>query len=72
MKRIFPEQSPRVETGTVQFGNDWPGVYIRGDNASHMSLELRALLASNEARDHPISYSSLRQLLDILTGCYCA
>ena len=25
--------SNRVETGPVQFNDDWPGVFIRGDNA---------------------------------------
>lgn len=29
--RILPEADPRVETGTVQFGEDWPGLFIRGD-----------------------------------------
>ena len=24
---------PRIETGVVSFGDDWPGVFIRGDNA---------------------------------------
>jgi len=31
--RILPAADPRVETGTVQFGEDWPGLFIRGDNA---------------------------------------
>jgi hypothetical protein len=24
----------RIETGPMQFGDDWPGVFIRGDSAS--------------------------------------
>jgi hypothetical protein len=24
--------APRVESGPVQFGNDWPGLFIRGDD----------------------------------------
>jgi hypothetical protein len=31
--RVLPTQEPRVETGIVQFENDWNGLYIRGDNA---------------------------------------
>ncbi|OWK36082.1 hypothetical protein [Fimbriiglobus ruber] len=23
----------RLETGAVQFGDDWPGLFVRGDNA---------------------------------------
>lgn len=27
------ETGDRPETGPMQFGDDWPGVFIRGDNA---------------------------------------
>ena len=33
MTRILPPQNPRVETGPTQFGEDWPGLFIRGDEA---------------------------------------
>jgi hypothetical protein len=33
--RKLPAQDKRVETGPVQFGEDWPGIFIRGDNAFH-------------------------------------
>lgn len=29
--------NPRVETGAVQFGKDWPGLFIRGDNAAWLA-----------------------------------
>src|SRR5258708_6381349 len=29
----MPEGMSRPETGVMQFGDDWPGVFIRGDNA---------------------------------------
>lgn len=38
----------RVETGPVQFGDDWPGVFIRGDNAYHFSAALYLLLGDIE------------------------
>jgi len=28
----------RIETGAVQFNEDWPGIFIRGDNAAHLSM----------------------------------
>lgn len=31
--RELPEADPRVETGTVQFGEDWPGLFLRGKHA---------------------------------------
>jgi hypothetical protein len=42
--RIFRSQVERVETGPIQFGNDWPGVFIRGDEAAGLSLTLSAML----------------------------
>ena len=33
----------RVETGSVQFGDDWPGLFIRGDEAFHLMLLIREL-----------------------------
>lgn len=34
----------RAETGPMQFGDDWPGVFIRGDNAAHFVHGLEHLL----------------------------
>lgn len=34
----------RVETGALAFGTDWPGAFIRGDNAKNYELHLAALL----------------------------
>lgn len=31
----------RVETGVVRFNDDWPGVFIRGDDAFAISLALQ-------------------------------
>ncbi len=38
----------RVETGPVQFGDDWPGVFIRGDNSLYFAMQLRSLLNDYE------------------------
>lgn len=35
---------PRVETGSLTFGNDWPGCFIRGDNAFAYAEALQVLL----------------------------
>lgn len=34
----------RVETGPTQFGNDWPGLFIRGDDALALAMYLRDVL----------------------------
>lgn len=33
----------RIETGKVQFGDDWSGIFIRGDNAMGYYLSLITL-----------------------------
>jgi len=42
--RRFPGVDDRVETGPIQFGDDWPGAFIRGDNAFHFGITLQRLL----------------------------
>lgn len=41
------DNNTRVETGIVQFGNDWPGVFIRGDNAMGYALSLENLFTND-------------------------
>ncbi len=43
----LPAHPGRVETGPVQFGDDWPGVFIRGDRAGWLALKL------GETSPHP-------------------
>jgi hypothetical protein len=31
--RNLAASDPRMETGPLQFGGDWPGVFFRGDDA---------------------------------------
>jgi len=46
-----PRGIARVETGAVQFGDDWPGLFVRGDNARALSLSIRRL--ADLVRGHP-------------------
>ena len=34
---------PRVETGAVRFGSDWPGLFIRGDEAHNLALGISSM-----------------------------
>lgn len=56
----------RPETGTMQFGNDWPGIFIRGDNAAYYAMCLKTHL------DHPgedaFAEANVRCLLDLLSS----
>jgi hypothetical protein len=42
----------RVETGAIQFGDDWPGLFIRGDEAFALAMDLDALFKHFE--DKPV------------------
>ena len=40
------EEQTRPETGGMRFGDDWRGVFIRGDNALHYYLTLTSYIQS--------------------------
>lgn len=56
----------RIHTGAVQFGDDWPGVFIRGDNALYYAKILKELLAS---QPKTINNAVLGDLVDVLSSC---
>lgn len=54
----------RPETGPMQFGDDWPGVFIRGDNCFHFALELDQAIKVLEKADYPpFRAATLKSLL---------
>lgn len=57
---------PRVETGPVQFGDDWPGVFFRGDNAFEFALLLGLEL---NGQGDAITKAQLRGFLSDLRSC---
>ena len=58
--RKFPNQDERVETGAIQFGKDWPGLFIRGDNAAWYRLNLMSIL--EKAKNGEIKLDILTEL----------
>jgi hypothetical protein len=58
--RKLPAVDQRVETGPVQFGDDWPGVFIRGDNAFGLCMYLDG--------PEPLRSMAVEQLRDLLSG----
>ena len=62
--RYLPTQEPRVETGNVQFGDDWRGLFLRGDTCLGFSVSLRIAL---EHKD-PVTNANLERLLELLQG----
>jgi hypothetical protein len=54
----------RIETGPLQIDDDWPGVFIRGDNAlMGFAPALEALIGG---RASPIQQAACRSLLKVL------
>lgn len=64
---------PRIETGVVQFGDDWPGIFIRGDNAFGMAMSLKAVrealknLPPGPAK--AFGLPTLENLIELLGSC---
>lgn len=65
--RVFPAESQRIETGVVQFGNDWPGIFIRGDRAIYLAFILSQYLV--ETNSSSIGAVVLRSLVNLLNEC---
>ena len=61
-----PREQTRIETGTAQFGDDWPGVFIRGDDCFNFTMHLDAVL-SNPDLDQ-LSVAILRGLQSMLAS----
>lgn len=55
----------RVETGSLQIGDDWPGVFIRGDAAAYYSMMIESFL---ENREDALAEFQVRDLARILGG----
>lgn len=62
----------RVETGAIQINDDWPGIYVRGDNALAFAQGLAQILDYAEHRtDHAdiFAVSYLKSLIDLFKSC---
>lgn len=71
MEDIEEAKNTRIETGAVQFDDDWHGIFIRGDNAMFYSLIVKQAV---EQLKKDKSYSiidriQLEALADLLHQC---
>ena len=66
MVRILPTQEKRVETGVTQFGDDWPGIFIRGDDAFHYAQCIKAMLGGGETEMDAIYRGYCRGIVGLL------
>jgi len=63
-----PRLKDRVETGPVQFNDDWPGLFVRGDNCFGYAMNLSILRDKIEAGQTitPLEMGSLEGLINLL------
>jgi hypothetical protein len=69
--------SARVETGIMTPKGDWPGIFIRGDDALSYAAQLRAALALAEGRAasgmmphaEAEAWAKLQAMTDLLESC---
>jgi hypothetical protein len=59
----------RVETGPMQFGDDWPGVFFRGDDALAAAVMLTGLMQHVGRPELLEVGSALRGLIEQLKSC---
>lgn len=66
--RRLPEVENRVETGAVQFGDDWPGLFVRGDDCFALALAWYTLLryCPEVPRPWDITVKPLRALFETI------
>jgi hypothetical protein len=64
MQRIPIEKRP--DTAPMQFVGDWPGVFIRGDEAMFFA---RIIEATIQANNHLKNNSILKSLATLLKSC---
>jgi len=61
----------RIETGPLQINDDWPGTFIRGDNAAYYALMLGELLSTRKEDDYEsfsatIAWTVMKSLYGVL------
>ena len=67
------EESTRIESGPVQFGDDWPGLFLRGDMTFAHKVQLASVIALLEEKQGRLlgefQLAALKNLLSDLDSC---
>lgn len=56
----------RAETGVIKFGDDWSGVFIRGDHALYYATILEKI---PETELNPLELMTLKSLRELFLSC---
>lgn len=66
--RELPDPGKRVETGTVQFGNDWPGTFIRGDSGFGYLMYFKGFMAElTEEQKKSFHFRQVKDLFELIS-----
>lgn len=67
MKQL--ENSQRPETGRMKFGDDWVGIFIRGDNAQYYSMILEEIRKNLDPLKHDVfNVAQFESLINLLSN----
>lgn len=58
--RLLPAVHPRVETGAVRHGDDWPGLFVRGDDCIRLFALLRLVEEISRDADPAVQWQLKR------------
>jgi hypothetical protein len=64
---VGTERDFSVRTGVLQFKHDWPGIFIRGDDALGYATMIRKVLKQGDAG--AVGFDRLEELADLLESC---
>lgn len=64
--RKLPKQEPRVESGIIQFEDDWSGIFLRGDDALAFAITLKQAL---DNKKNWVVETQLNALTELLMSC---
>ena len=59
----------RPITGPMKFVDDWPGVFIRGDEALGLACSLRAVVAWDGSKKAEMADAVMRRVATLLESC---
>lgn len=65
--RKLPPASPQVRTGPLRFGDDWPGIFIRGDEALALAQRLEMVLVTEN--QGLLSEVPVEEVITMLRSC---
>jgi hypothetical protein len=62
--------SDRPETGAMKFGDDWTGIFIRGDSAPYYAITLKTFLENTpQDAENVLGHIMLKGLAELLFSC---